>query len=123
MEELIKITKALSDINRVRIVMGLIKGELCVCQITELLKLAPSTVSKHMLILRNASLVKSRKDGRWIYYSLSAKSSSNMVKKSIELLKSAIGQDERVLNDRELIKRIICIDQEELCRRRLKGKK
>ena len=54
------ITKALSDANRVRVLMGLTTGELCVCQIIELLSLAPSSVSKHMSVLRQARLVESR---------------------------------------------------------------
>jgi DNA-binding transcriptional ArsR family regulator len=48
----------------------LTSGELCVCQVTEVLQLAPSTVSKHMSILRQAGLVEARKEGRWIYYRL-----------------------------------------------------
>ena len=64
------ITKALADENRVRVLLALRKGELCVCQITELFGLAPSTVSKHLSILFQADLVESRKDGLWIYYSL-----------------------------------------------------
>jgi DNA-binding transcriptional ArsR family regulator len=71
MKEFLAIAKALSDENRVRALMALADGELCLCQIIELLALAPSTVSKHMSVLRQARLVESRKDGRWIYYRLS----------------------------------------------------
>jgi ArsR family transcriptional regulator len=45
--------------------------ELCVCEITEMLGLAMPTVSRHMSILQQARLVKSRKDSRWVYYRLS----------------------------------------------------
>ena len=41
------------------------------CQITEMLKLATPTVSRHMSVLQGAGLVKSRKDSRWVYYRLS----------------------------------------------------
>ncbi|MEY4385928.1 MAG: hypothetical protein RLY20_1211 [Verrucomicrobiota bacterium] len=64
------ITKARSDPGRVRILLALRKGELCVCQITELFGLAPSTVSKHLSILTQAGLTLSRKDERWVYYRL-----------------------------------------------------
>ena len=64
------ITRALSDQNRVRMLMALDRRELCVCQIIELLELAPSTVSKHMSILANARLVEGRQDGRWRFYRL-----------------------------------------------------
>jgi DNA-binding transcriptional ArsR family regulator len=60
-------TKALADETRVRTLLSLRQGELCVCQITELFGLAPSTVSKHLSILFQAGLVDSRKDGRWMY--------------------------------------------------------
>ena len=64
------ITKALSDENRVRMLLALDGRELCVCQIIELLGLAPSTVSKHMSILANARLVEGRQEGRWRFYRL-----------------------------------------------------
>lgn len=62
----INITKALAEENRVRILLALEGRELCVCQIFELLDLAPSTVSKHLSILRQARLVEGRKEGRWM---------------------------------------------------------
>ena len=62
------ITKALADEQRVRVLLALERGELCVCQIVELMGLATSTISKHMSILKQARLVDSRKQGRWIYY-------------------------------------------------------
>ena len=57
MREFMAITKALSDPNRVRILLALRRGELCVCQITELFGFAPSTVSKHLSILHHAGLI------------------------------------------------------------------
>ena len=82
MREFMSITKALADENRVRILMALRDGELCVCQITELFGYAPSTVSKHLSILFQARLVESRKDGRWIYYQLPDKKASAMVRQA-----------------------------------------
>jgi DNA-binding transcriptional ArsR family regulator len=70
MFEFMTVTKALSDENRVRILMALNGKELCVCQIIDLLQLSPSTVSKHLSILRNARLISGRKTGRWMYYKL-----------------------------------------------------
>ena len=53
----LRVTKALSDGQRIRIMMLLRGGELCVCRIVEVLALAPSTVSKHLSILSEADLV------------------------------------------------------------------
>ena len=63
-------TRALAHPARLRIVAMLRSGELCVCQVTAVLGLAPSTVSAHLKELRNAGLVTERRDGRWAYLSL-----------------------------------------------------
>ncbi len=69
MDQVIDVIKALSDGNRLRIVMALMDNkEICVCQVTEMLRLAMPTVSQHMRVLQNAGLVKNRKDSRWVYY-------------------------------------------------------
>lgn len=65
-----QVGRAVADPNRVRILTMLRDGELCVCQITAVLALAPATVSKHLSLLRVAGLVRQRKDGRWVYYRL-----------------------------------------------------
>lgn len=70
MFNLLTIARALSDENRVRILMALRQQALCVCQITALLDLAPSTTSKHLSILRQSRLIESDKEGRWVYYRL-----------------------------------------------------
>jgi len=67
---LVDITRALADESRLRILGALRGGELCVCQIVELLGLASSTTSKHLSQLRAAGLITSRKSGRWIHYRL-----------------------------------------------------
>ena len=62
--------KALSEITRLRIMVLITGGELCVCDLTEVLSLPQSTVSRHMSRLKNAGLVKDRRAGKWIYYRL-----------------------------------------------------
>ncbi len=63
MRTMVNITRALADGNRLRILMALRGGELCVCRIVAMLALAPSTVSKPIYLLRQAGLVEARKDG------------------------------------------------------------
>ena len=70
MKTFIRVMKALSDPNRVRVVKLLQTGELCVCEIKEVLGLAQSTVSKHMKILEDAGLVEKNRQGTWMIYSL-----------------------------------------------------
>ena len=83
MRDLMTVIKALADENRVRVLMALGPKELCVCQIVELLGLAPSTVSKHMSILKQARLVDSRKEGRWMYYRLANSTAPALVRQTV----------------------------------------
>jgi len=53
-----------------RIAAMLAEGELCVCQITAVLGVAPSTASAHLAVLRRAGLITEEKRGRWVFYSL-----------------------------------------------------
>jgi len=71
MKTFIKVMKALSDPNRVKIIKMLQSRPLCVCEIKEALNIAQSTASKHLKILEDADLVKSFKDGLWVNYSIS----------------------------------------------------
>lgn len=68
--DVVRVCKAMADQTRLKILIMLTLSEMCVCQITHVLKLAPSTVSRHLFILENAGLIISRKSGRWVYYRL-----------------------------------------------------
>lgn len=63
--------KALADKTRLRIVGMLSSEELCGCKILESLNITQPTLSHHMKILCESGLVVARKDGEWLYYSLS----------------------------------------------------
>jgi DNA-binding transcriptional ArsR family regulator len=115
LRQVLEIQKALSDANRVRTLMALNGKELCVCQITELLKLAPSTVSKHLSILKQAGLVEARKNGRWIYYRLPKTNGDDIVSESIRLLEKSLENDQQIRADCKLLKKILSIDPEVLC--------
>lgn len=117
MFELLSITKALAEKNRVRILLALEGQELCVCQIIELLELAPSTVSKHVAVLRQARLVEGRKDGRWMYYRLADESAPTEVKEAIAWVKKSLSRNERIREDVNRLKEILKIDREVLCNR------
>lgn len=117
MREVMDVLKALADENRVRLLFVLQGGELCVCQLIALLDLAPSTVSKHLTILRAARLVDSRKDGRWIYYRLSREFKTPSVSKMLALLFKDMEKTSRIVEDRKKLKRICGEDMEKLCRR------
>ncbi len=110
------ITKALADENRVRALLALEAQELCVCQLIELLELAPSTVSKHMSVLRQARLVDGRKDGRWMYYRLAGDQASADIKEALKWVCRSLANDPQVRKDAGRLKEILKIDPKELCR-------
>lgn len=117
MRTFMNITKALSDENRVRTLLALRNGELCVCQITELLGLAPSTISKHLSILYQAGLLESRKEGRWIYYQLPGKDAPIEVREAVQWLMKSLTKNPRISEDQNNLKQILRIDPTELCKR------
>ena len=117
MREFMNITKALADENRIRTLLALRKGELCVCQITELFGLAPSTVSKHLSILFQAGLVELRKDGRWTYYQLPGKDAPVVVREAIDWVNKSLGDDPHDVEDRKRLVKIRKQDPTELCKR------
>jgi len=111
MREYMTVVKALADKSRVRILMFLDGGELCVCQIVELLKLAPSTVSKHMAILYQARLIESRKDGRWIYYRLAGEDASPYAALALAWLRSCVRREPEIVADTRRVRTIRGMDR------------
>ena len=117
MRDVLYITKALSDESRVRVLMFLRDGELCVCQIIEMLGLAPSTVSKHMAILVQAGLVERRKNGKWHYYRLSGEEAPVPVQDALKWLQSALAKSPVVTEDAKRLKVVQKKDVKTLCER------
>jgi ArsR family transcriptional regulator len=116
MKSTLRVTKALGDVQRVRILLLLEEGELCVCQIIEVLGLAPSTVSKHLYLLSSAELVEMRKDGRWAYYRLPEGEAADSVRPVLEWLKEALKDDATIEQDRVLLKQVRTLNQCEVAR-------
>ena len=117
MRDTLDVFKALADENRLRALCALRGGELCVCQIIALLDLAPSTVSKHLSILRAARLVDSRKNGRWMHYRLSKEFRAPSTGKILALLFADLARTKRIAEDRKRLKTICDESMESLCRR------
>ncbi|MGO9567341.1 MAG: ArsR/SmtB family transcription factor [Desulfomonilaceae bacterium] len=122
MREFMSIVRALADENRVRALLALRDGELCVCQIIELLNLAPSTVSKHMSILKQARLVEAAKRGRWVYYRLPHEAeTTRLVTETVSLVFGAVSNDPAILRDDERLRMVLQEQPRELCK--LQGRK
>lgn len=68
MEELLNVFKALSEETRLRVLKLLQRGELCVCDIVAALETSQPKISFHLNVLKDAGLIKDRRQGRWIHY-------------------------------------------------------
>jgi ArsR family transcriptional regulator len=69
-ERSIELFHALSDETRLEIIELLRNGERCVCELTDTLDAAQSRLSFHLRVLKDAGIVRDRKDGRWVHYEL-----------------------------------------------------
>lgn len=115
MRDFLHITKAMSDENRVRALMALVGGELCLCQLIELLGLAPSTVSKHMSVLWQAGLVETRKEGRWMYYRLPGRRATAFVRAALRWVRNSLAEDEQMIKQDKRLQNIRKMSLERLC--------
>lgn len=83
--------KVLSDPTRVKIIFALSKAELCVCDLSALLSMQDSAVSHHLRLLRALKLVKYRKEGRIVYYSLDDAHIEELFKQGLEHVQEEAG--------------------------------
>ena len=111
MREFLAITKALSDESRVRALLSLRNGELCLCQIIELLQLSPSTVSKHMDVLYQAQLVQRRKEGRWHYFRLAGDDAPTPVREALAWVRQSLRREQVIRTD---AKALCCVKKKDL---------
>ena len=117
MRDFMRITKALADDNRVRVLLALKDGELCVCQISEMFGLAPSTISKHLSILYDAGLIESRKEERWVYYRLPGKEAAAAAREAIDWVQKSLGGTPQAAEDHKKLKQILKVDPTTICQR------
>jgi ArsR family transcriptional regulator len=113
MKYFIKVMKALSDPNRVKIVKLLQQKMMCVCELQEALRITQPNVSKHLKILEESGLIESRKDGLWVNYFLADGNHSPYVASLLGNLKHWLNHDPEVA---DLIKKAPLINREEICK-------
>jgi len=94
------VMKAAADPTRVRILKMLEGGDLCVCQIIAVLALSPSTVSKHLFLLKSAGLVNDRKEKKWVHYSLDRENDDAYVAGILRELSGWLERDPVIAKDR-----------------------
>jgi ArsR family transcriptional regulator len=114
MKDFIRVMKALSDPNRVKILKMLQHRVMCVCEMQGALGLAQPTVSKHLQILANAGLVASQKEGLWVNYRLGDGSTSPYAATLLGSLRHWLQQDSEI---ERLLNKLPKIQREEICKR------
>jgi len=114
MRDFLKVMKALSDPNRVRIIKMLQHKTMCVCEMRAALRIAQPSVSKHLRILEEAGLVTSYKDGMWVNYELADGSSSAYAASLLGNLRHWLEDDSRVA---EILKELPSIRREDICKK------
>ncbi|CAN2040758.1 ArsR family transcriptional regulator, arsenate/arsenite/antimonite-responsive transcriptional repressor [Candidatus Magnetomoraceae bacterium gMMP-15] len=114
MKELIKVMKALSDPNRLKILKMLQKRALCVCEMRAGLGLAQSTVSKHLKILEDIDLISHHKNGLWVNYYLENGNNSPYAATLLGNLRHWLDNDEEII---ELIKKLPFLNRDEICKK------
>ena len=113
MKPFLKVMKALSDPNRVKIIKLLQLKYMCVCELQGALNLAQSTVSKHLKILEEAGLVDYKKEGLWVNYYLADGKSSPYAANLLGNLQHWLSED---LEISELMEKAPFINREDICR-------
>ena len=113
MKPFIKVMKALSDPNRVKIIKMLQQRVLCVCELKAALNLAQPTVSKHLKLLEEAGLVESDKDGLWVNYRLTDGNSSPYAATVLGNLRHWLNEDRQIA---DLMEKLPSIRREDVCK-------
>ena len=112
MEKFVKVMKALSDANRVRILKMLQHRSMCVCELQAALGVAQPTVSKHLSVLVGAGLVEWSRDGKWIDYRLADGSAGPFASVMLGNLRHWLDEDPSVS---AVVERLPELCRESLC--------
>jgi DNA-binding transcriptional ArsR family regulator len=107
------VARALGHPARLRTVAALRGGELCVCQIVEVLRLAQSTVSGHLRELKRAGLINERKEGRWVYVGLS---DDPVMRTWVDAALATVDDDLQLERDRLTVQALRLVPVDDLCR-------
>jgi ArsR family transcriptional regulator len=111
--ELVALARALGDPTRIRIIAALRNGELCVCELVDALGISQSSLSSHLQFCRQAGVLTTRKESRWIYYSLSTHYAPLIEKIFSEL--QTVGSDDQLRRDAKRLKKRLQMRQGGRC--------
>jgi len=114
MQQTAQLFKVLSEVSRLRILALLQYGELCVCDLMEVLDMPQSTVSRHLAKLKERGLVQDRRSTVWCYYSL-AEPGTELVRRVLQVLGQELVQTEQFQHDRQRLHAFWARERDGLC--------
>ena len=102
--------RALADRTRLRLLSLMTLGEICVCFFVEVIDTNQPKVSRHLAYLRRAGMVKARRDGKWIHYSITQPPDEGAARIFNEVL-TWLREDPEMRRDRERLSKVCCAPQ------------
>ena len=116
MPQLTTIAHSLSDPNRVRLLVACLDRERCVCQLVELIDLSNASISKHLSTLKNAGLLESRREGRWVHYK-AIPTPDSIIADTYAFVRTHAMSDHQIQADQVKLAEIDTIDPAELAKK------
>ena len=104
MRDFIQLMKALSDETRLRIFNLLLEQECCVCEVMQALDISQTRASRNLGIMQNAGLLKTRRNGLWVLYSIDRQTTNRHAKHLARLLQNHPIENEMLASDRQRLK-------------------
>ena len=105
MRDLLKVFSSLADETRLRILRVLMERECCVCEVIQALDISQTRASRNLGVLQNAGLVKSRREGLWVIYSIDEEGVKRYRADLLEIIKNALRGNELVALDLERLRK------------------
>ena len=107
MRDMVKISKALADETRIRMLKLLLEKDICVCEMEGIFPLSESQLSRNLKMLMDAGFLKRWREGKCVVYIADKANSNRYCQAVLELLATSYNDQEAVLRDRERLKQVI----------------
>lgn len=117
MDELLNLFHLLSDKTRLRILLLLLDHELCVCEIFASLNMSQPRVSRQLAVLKQARLIKDRREGKWIYYKIEKNSDTQYLLHILPMLAEWLKDDPEAREDQKVLQGLLSLSREAYCNR------
>ncbi len=107
MRELVRVSKALADENRIRMLKLLLEKDICVCEMREIISISHSQVSRSLKMLMDAGFLKRWREGKCVVYEADRDNSSRYCRTLLDTLVDSFNDSEAVSKDRERLQHVI----------------